>query len=92
MLSLSKCADPIDDSGITVPGSRSEQEFHSAAPFKVHDNSEVIVIRLRGEVAGKKVIKAVTVKTKATCGTCGRVNKKGVNKFCSECGTALEVI
>jgi len=92
MMSMSKCADPVDDSGITVPGSQSNQEFHTSAPFQVYDNSEVLVIRLRGEVAGKKVKKAVTVKTKTICETCGKVNKKGVNKFCSECGTALQVV
>jgi len=91
-MNFSKSAVPVDDSGITVPGSESHQKFQNVSQFPVYDTSEVLVIRLRGEVAGKKVAKAVTVKTKAVCDTCGKVNKKGVNKFCSECGTALDVI
>jgi hypothetical protein len=87
-----KSAEPVDDSGITVPGSESHQQFVNASQFEVYENSEVLVIRLRGEVAGKRVAKAVTVKTKTRCETCGKVNKKGVSKFCSECGTALAVI
>ncbi len=80
-----------NDAGITVPGSESDQQFHHAAPFQVHDQSEVLVIRLRGEVGGKKVVKAVTVKTKPTCLTCGKKNRATV-KYCAECGTALSLI
>ena len=39
----------------------------------------------------KAVTRAVTVKTKAKCQTCGTSNKSGV-KFCKECGTSLEVL
>jgi len=33
----------------------------------------------------------ITVDRKPECVTCGKVNK-AVNKFCSECGTALVLI
>lgn len=83
--------DAIDDSGITVPGSESHQQFQSVAGFPVHEQSEVIVIKLRGAVGGVAVAKAVTVKTKATCPTCGK-RSKGDKKFCAACGTSLSLI
>lgn len=79
------------DAGITVPGSESQQKFVAASNFETYSQSEVIVLHLRGEVGGKKVAKPVTVKTKPTCATCGKVNK-GQNQFCSQCGTALTLI
>lgn len=78
----------INDAGITVAGSESAQQFHWTAGFPVHETSDVVVLRLRGEVGGKRVAKAVTVKTKPTCATCGKKNRPQV-KFCAECGTAL---
>jgi hypothetical protein len=82
---------PIDDSGITVPGSESFQQFHHTGAFLVHEQSEVIVLRLRGEVGGKVVAKAVTVKSKPRCTSCGKSNR-GSSKYCASCGTALEII
>lgn len=75
------------DMGITVQGSVSNQSFVSVSDFPT-DGSEVLVLQLRGIVAGKKVAKAITVKTKATCSSCGKVSKGGV-EFCDRCGTAL---
>lgn len=88
----SRAVESLDesDAGITVPGSESNQQFHYAGWFPTHDQSEVLVLRLRGEVGGKKVVKAVTVKTKSTCPTCGKKNK-AFTKFCNECGTSLSL-
>ncbi len=78
------------ETGITVPGSESSQRFSWAGSFPTLP-SEVIVLQLRGAVGGKKAVKAVTVKAKPQCRTCGKSNK-GASKFCSKCGTALSPI
>jgi hypothetical protein len=83
--------DAIDDSGITVPGSESNQQFYSASDFPCHPQTDVIVIKLRGAVGGAPVVKAVTVKTKTTCPTCGK-KSKGDKKFCAQCGTSLNIL
>lgn len=82
---------PINDAGITVPGGESQQKFTNAGWFPTEAQSHVIVIKLRGVVAGKTVKKPVTVKSKPTCETCGKVNK-ATEKFCGQCGTALILI
>lgn len=82
---------PSNDVGITVPGSESSQKFVSGAWFKTETTSHVIVLQLRGRMAGKIVKTAVTVKSKAKCSTCGTVNKSNM-KFCGKCGTALQII
>lgn len=80
----------LSDVGITVPGSESNQKFVSVRDFETGP-SEVIVIQLRGKVAGKVATKAVTVDTKLTCVTCGK-SQKSTEKFCGQCGTALQII
>src|SRR5271156_5736122 len=52
-----------NDTGITVPGSESNQKFRWTSDFET-GASEVIVIQLRGAIAGKLATKAVTVETK----------------------------
>lgn len=79
------------DVGITVPGSHSSQQFHSASGFMLEPQSSVIVLRLRGEVAGQAVSSPVTVNAKPQCSTCGKANKAG-SEFCAKCGTALVLI
>jgi hypothetical protein len=81
----------FNDAGITVPGSVSSQQFHSASGFPLESNSTVIVLQLRGEVGGIAVEAPVTVDRKPECVTCGKTNK-ATNKYCSECGTALQLI
>ena len=80
-----------EEPGITVPGSQSNQSFYSAGWFQTEEQTHVLVLRLVGAVGGRAVTRAVTVKTKAKCQTCGTSNKSGV-KFCKECGTSLEII
>jgi hypothetical protein len=84
------CSASLSDQGITVPGSESNQKFTLTSGFETGP-SEVIVLQLRGAIAGKKAVKAVTVEMKPKCSTCGKVNK-GVDKFCSKCGTALILV
>lgn len=81
----------VSTSGITVPGSISEQKFTLAATFPLEYPSTVIVMRLLGEVAGQPVVTPVTVAHKPVCTTCGQTGK-AKNNFCSRCGTSLEVV
>lgn len=81
----------INDVGITVPGSKSEQRFQEAAWFQTDQVKHSIVLKLLGETAdNRRVTEPVTVKHKPECITCGKKNK-ATAKFCVECGTALTV-
>ena len=80
----------VNDAGITVPGSVSNQKFYTASDFDCGP-SEVIILKLIGELNEVKVVKPITVKLKPKCKYCGRVNK-ATNKFCAECGAALMVL
>lgn len=79
-----------NDVGITVQGSKSNQSFRWTAGFET-GASEVIVLQLRGKIAEKPVVKAVTVETKLTCVTCGKTHKS-TEKFCGQCGTSLHIL
>lgn len=82
----------IDAAGITVPGSKVEQKFTTVYGFNSESHSHVIVLRLVGRTSDNvEVAKPVTVKTKKHCQTCGSVNKPTF-KFCTKCGTSLEII
>ena len=78
--------------GITAPGSVSDQEFKNVNSFALEPQKHVIILRLLGEHEGKKVSKTVTTRSKTSCVTCGKVNKSSAAKFCSECGTSLQII
>lgn len=79
------------DVGITVPGSKSEQKFVTAHVGALDPTVHNIVLHLVGDLGfNKPVEKPVTVKAKPKCTTCGKQNK-ATAKFCSECGTALEI-
>ncbi len=82
---------PVNETGITAPGSISSQKFQSVSSFPLEDQKHVLILRLLGEVPGKLVQEVVTVRHKPTCVSCGKVNK-ATAKFCSECGTGLEVV
>jgi hypothetical protein len=81
----------VNEAGITVPGSKVEQKFHTVYGFVAEAASHVIVLRLAGKIGAVQVAAPVTVKTKQKCTTCGHVNKSNA-KFCSECGTGLELV
>jgi zinc-ribbon domain len=81
----------VNDVGITVPGSKSEQKFQTTYMGAMEAEKHTIVLKLLGETADNKpVAKPVTVKHKPKCVTCGKQNK-ATAKFCTECGTALEI-
>ena len=80
-----------NDVGITVPGSKSEQKFSTVSSFALDPEKHSMIIKLLGETEDNKpVIAPVTVHTKVQCTTCGKQNK-ATAKFCSDCGTALEI-
>jgi hypothetical protein len=87
-LQAMNCSAPVNDAGITVAGSKSDQSFQSSYGFETEFNSQVIVLQLRGVVRDEPVKAAVTVDFKPTCPTCGKVNKIS-HQFCSNCGTNL---
>lgn len=81
-----------NETGITVPGSVSNQQFKQTSGFLRETEEHVMILKLLGETEqGKPVTQAVTVKSKPTCTTCGKVNK-ATAKFCSECGTSLQIV
>jgi hypothetical protein len=77
----------VNDAGITVPGSRSDQKFSTAYVGALESTKHSMIFKLLG---GEAVKQAVTVKHKPKCVTCGKQNK-ATAKFCTECGTALEI-
>lgn len=82
---------PKNDVGITVPGSKSTQKFQTTYMNAMEPEKHTIVLKLLGETADNKpVLQPVTTKHKPKCVTCGKQNK-ATAKFCTECGTALEV-
>jgi hypothetical protein len=83
---------PQNDVGITVQGSLSEQKFISVSDFVTESQEHVIVLRILGETdVGIPIAAPVTVKTRQECVTCGKLNKSNA-KFCSECGTSLQIV
>ncbi len=77
----------LNDVGITVPGSRSDQKFSTTYVGTLESTKHSMVFKLLG---GEAVKQAVTVNHKPKCVTCGKQNK-ATAKFCVECGTALEI-
>lgn len=82
---------PFSDAGITVPGSESSQKFTDGGWFVTESETHVIVLSIKGNLNNKPVEQPITVDIKPKCVTCGRINKFS-NKFCSQCGTSLNII
>jgi len=90
-MNVSAQSAPINDVGITVPGSKSDQKFTTTSMGVMEPDKYTIVFKLLGETEDNKpVLQPVNVKMKPKCNTCGKQNK-ATNKFCSECGTSLEL-
>ena len=80
-----------NETGITVPGSKSEQKFQTTTIGALDPVKHNIVLRIVGDLGhNKPVEKPVTVKHKPKCVTCGKQNKAHA-KFCTECGTHLTI-
>ena len=81
----------LNDAGITVPGSKSTQSFQTTTLGTLEADKHNLIFKLVGDLGhNKPVEKPVTVKHKQKCVTCGKQNKHTA-RFCSECGTALEI-
>lgn len=88
MATMDWCA---NETGITVPGSKSEQKFQTTTVGALDPTVHNIVLRIVGDLGhNKPVDQPVTVNHKPKCTTCGKQNKAHA-KFCVECGTALEI-
>ena len=82
---------PKNDVGITVPGSKSTQSFTTTYMNAMEPEKHTIVLKLLGETEDNQIVtKPITTKHKPKCVTCGKQNK-ATAKFCTECGTALEI-
>ena len=87
-----KTSVPLNDKGITVKGSISEQKFNLTTVSELESERHTIVFQLVGKTDDNtQLSKPVTVKMKPKCITCGKVNK-ATSKFCSDCGTGLEIV
>ncbi len=78
------------NNGITVSGSVSNQQFTNISDFSC-EQSQVIILKLLGKVQKDIISTPVTVNYKPKCTICGRKNSN-LNKFCSNCGTAVTLI
>lgn len=80
-----------NDTGITVPGSKSEQKFQTTTLGALDPTKHSIVLKLLGETPNNEPVRVpVTVKHKPKCVTCNKQNRITA-KFCAECGTSLEL-
>ena len=80
-----------NETGITVPGSKSTQSFQHTTVGAMDPTIHNIILKLVGDLGNNKpVTKPVTVKHKPKCTTCGSQNRAHA-KFCVECGTSLEI-
>jgi len=84
---------PVPDDGITVKGSETYQGFTYGSTKELESISTVITLKLRGKnKKTKKVIKkAIGVKTRLRCTSCGQTSKSSA-KYCSGCSTYLHQI
>lgn len=78
----------VDESGITVNGGLSNQQFHTATIGQLEPTSHVIVLKLTGDIGNSVVVRPVTRQTKAHCSVCGTSNPY-LNEYCGHCGNCL---
>lgn len=84
---------PKLDEGITVKGTKANQNFQYGNVGILESQSHVIVIRLKGALKRKgrmkKIKRPVLTKTRVQCQVCGRKWKSHL-KFCGNCSAALD--
>jgi hypothetical protein len=88
---VSQSVETANDAGITVPGSEVNQKFSQASWFQTESETHVLVMKLSGFVNSEKIEQAITVKHKPKCTSCGKQNK-ATAKFCTDCGTSLNLL
>ncbi len=84
---------PQLDEGITVKGSKANQNFQYGNVGILESQSHVIIIRLKGTIKNKgkvkKVKRPVLTRKKIQCQVCGRKWRSNL-KFCGNCSAALD--
>lgn len=88
------CRCSVNDSGITVPGALTNQEFTKGFFGESDGFPKNIIIHLKGQVKdvvsnkSKTVSKPITVKSKVICSTCGKTWTNDMI-YCGRCSTYL---
>lgn len=77
--------------GFTAPGSVSDQAFQTVSSFALEAQIHVIVLKLQGAYSEKVISKPVTVRSRTSCTSCGKREASSA-KFCSRCGTGLQLV
>jgi len=84
------CGWKQDAEGITVKGSKIQQNFSYGSTDELEEQEHVINIKLVGSTEDGFMIKRhITTKTKLMCQTCGKTWKSSY-KFCPSCATYLK--
>ena len=79
----------MPEDGITVKGTKINQNFSYGSIGELEYESIVLVLKLKGYKENKRVQKVITVQDKKTCPTCGKNHKVNSN-FCDRCGTNID--
>jgi len=82
--------DSVNESGITVPGKVTKQDFTIGSIGDLENISYNIILHLKGNTdrGNKKVKKPITVKSKVQCKTCGKKWNSRMT-YCGTCSTYL---
>lgn len=80
----------VNDAGITVEGSKSNQSFTTTYLGALEHEKHVIVLQLKGVSDEVKIEKPVTVKTNKHCPSCGR-EWPYRHEYCPKDGTFLKI-
>lgn len=79
----------LNDDGITVKGSISNQGFKFSNIDELESNVHTIIFKLKcSNKDNNEIKKPLTVNTRLICETCGKSSKSTIN-FCPNCGTSL---
>lgn len=78
----------VNDAGITVQGSKSNQQFHTVHVGALESTKHVIVLQMKGVKGEVPVVAPVTVATRKTCSSCGSTYKSSY-EYCAKDGTYL---
>ena len=84
------CSDysTVNDEGITVDGSDTDQQFTTKDAPILEQTKHVITIKLKGKTTEGPIKVPVTTREKIKCKTCGKTSKSSF-KYCPHCGTRL---
>lgn len=82
---------PLNNSGITAPGSEVKQQFSRVYGFTPDGKVHTMTLKMIGAHGEVEVTAPVTVKRKVRCTTCGTYCKQTA-KFCHECSASVVII